>query len=426
MSKSISIILTLLLLLCLAGCSRQTGWVTENGTTYYLDESGNRLTGWHEIDGARHFFDGNGVMATGWLTDDGKTYFLLEDGKPLSGWLGMDGRRCYFSPDGVMAQGWTQIGGLRYYFDTDGSLATGRLEVDGTVYLLDGDGAPVTGWQELDGKTSYFRADGSRATGWEEIGGKRFRFSDTGEIVTGKQTLEDGTYLLQEDGSAYTGWHEENGFRYYYQENGAMAVGKVLIDGENAYFAPNGIHVLLVNPWNKLPEGYEVELKKVESYEVAAVCSAALTQMLADCRRAGFSPAICSTYRTYEDQEFLYERKVKRVMATGYEEEEARKIAATEVAVPGTSEHQLGLAVDLVDNNNWMLDETQAAMPTQKWLMEHCWEYGFILRYPIGSTDITGIIYEPWHYRYVGLEMALELRDLGITLEEYLGAADHE
>ena len=110
-------------------------------------------------------------------------------------------------------------------------------------------------------------------------------------------------------------------------------------------------------------------------------------------------------------------------MKEGYEEEEAKVIAAREVAVPGTSEHQLGLAVDIVDKDHPLLDESQADRPTQIWLMEHCWEYGFILRYPVGTTDQTGIIYEPWHYRYVGREIAMELKELGITLEEYLGVA---
>jgi D-alanyl-D-alanine carboxypeptidase len=89
-------------------------------------------------------------------------------------------------------------------------------------------------------------------------------------------------------------------------------------------------------------------------------------------------------------------------------------------ARPGTSEHQLGLAVDFVDTRYWTLDEKQAELPAQKWLMEHCWEYGFILRYPSEKSEITGIIYEPWHYRYVGREIALEIRDAGLTLEEYL------
>jgi D-alanyl-D-alanine carboxypeptidase len=103
--------------------------------------------------------------------------------------------------------------------------------------------------------------------------------------------------------------------------------------------------------------------------------------------------------------------------------EKALTEAAKEVAIPGTSEHQLGLAIDLVDADFPYLDDRQANTATQKWLMEHCHEYGFILRYPTGTTQITGIIFEPWHYRYVGQEIAQEIMNLGITLEEYLGAA---
>ena len=71
------------------------------------------------------------------------------------------------------------------------------------------------------------------------------------------------------------------------------------------------------------------------------------------------------------------------------------------------------------------LTDEQANTATQQWLMTHCWEYGFILRYPKGTTNHTGIIYEPWHYRYVGLEMAKEITESGLTLEEYLGATQN-
>ena len=90
------------------------------------------------------------------------------------------------------------------------------------------------------------------------------------------------------------------------------------------------------------------------------------------------------------------------------------------MAIPGTSEHQLGLAVDIVDKHSQVLDNSQADTPAQQWLMEHSWEYGFILRYPEGKSEITGIIYEPWHYRYVGKEAAAEIHELGLCLEEYL------
>ncbi|MBR2807404.1 MAG: M15 family metallopeptidase, partial [Oscillospiraceae bacterium] len=91
----------------------------------------------------------------------------------------------------------------------------------------------------------------------------------------------------------------------------------------------------------------------------------------------------------------------------------------------GTSEHQLGLALDIVDTNERQLNSTQANNATQQWMMENCWKYGFILRFPEDKEDITGIIYEPWHYRYVGKEAAKEITEQGVCLEEYLGKEDH-
>jgi len=102
------------------------------------------------------------------------------------------------------------------------------------------------------------------------------------------------------------------------------------------------------------------------------------------------------------------------LIAQGYSEENARTEVGKVVAVPGTSEHQLRLAVDIVDIEN------QEKTAVQKWLMENSWRYGFILRYPNDKSDITGIVYEPWHYRYVGKEAAKEIYDLDVCLEEYL------
>ena len=106
----------------------------------------------------------------------------------------------------------------------------------------------------------------------------------------------------------------------------------------------------------------------------------------------------------------------------GLPEEEATEEAGTVVAVPGTSEHQIGLALDIVSSEYMNLDEKQMETEDQQWLMENSWKYGFILRYPLDKSDITGIIFEPWHYRYVGKKAAKEIYEQDITLEEYLGA----
>ena len=181
-------------------------------------------------------------------------------------------------------------------------------------------------------------------------------------------------------------------------------------------------YLVLVNPWHPLPDNYEFELTTITGkYKVDSRCSDALKQMLADCKAAGHTPYICSAYRTWDDQVYLFDKKVNSFISKGYSEAEAKILAAKETAVPGTSEHQLGLAADILCQSRPWLDEGQAKTATQQWLMANCHKYGFILRYPKGTTDITGIIYEPWHYRYVGVEIATEIMTKGITLEEYLG-----
>ncbi|HIT34737.1 MAG TPA: D-alanyl-D-alanine carboxypeptidase family protein [Candidatus Faecousia intestinigallinarum] len=178
----------------------------------------------------------------------------------------------------------------------------------------------------------------------------------------------------------------------------------------------------LVNPWNYLPEDFEITLTYLSNGQaVDERCYPDLQDMMDACRAAGLSPIICSSFRTQDDQEYLYNNKINRLIAQGYSEEEAPSEAAKVVAVPGTSEHQLGLALDIVDESYQLLNEEQEDTAVQKWLMEHSWEYGFILRYPSDKSEITGIIYEPWHYRYVGKEAAKEMKASGQCLEEYLG-----
>ena len=184
--------------------------------------------------------------------------------------------------------------------------------------------------------------------------------------------------------------------------------------------------LLLVNPWNPVPEDYSVEVIPVgewqigEDQEIATLCADALLRMIADCQEAGYRPYICSSYRTQAMQEGLYYNKLVRVLEMGYSWDDAPDIAAQSVAVPGTSEHQLGLAADIIDSEYTYLDEGQERTGTQRWLMENSWRYGFILRYPNGTTETTGIIYEPWHYRYVGERFAKDIYEKDVTLEEYI------
>ena len=180
-------------------------------------------------------------------------------------------------------------------------------------------------------------------------------------------------------------------------------------------------NLLLVNPWNELPEGFSVELRELGDGE--AVDERAypdLQAMLDDASAEGLSPIVCSSYRTREKQQELFVRRVGRLTAAGYSEQEAVTEAGKWVAVPGTSEHQTGLALDIISSSYQVLDRDQENTAEQRWLMENSYKYGFILRYPSDKSEITGINYEPWHYRYVGKEAAKEMYEKGLCLEEYL------
>ena len=326
-----------------------------------------------------------------------------------------------------MDPGWNLIDGQRYHMGADGHPTTGWLIDEGQRYYLNQQGAPLTGWQEIGGKRFFFREDGTMITGWLEDGGKTYFFGMDGSMITGHLNIAGQVFYFGEDGARHTGWLELEEGTYWFDDQGVMAVGPTEIDGVLHYFSPHGIEIILVNPWNKVPEGYTVELVNVTDQDRLETRTAqALQEMLADCVAAGFQPYIVSAYRTQAEQQYLYNRKVNFYLELDYSRRDAEQTAALSVAIPDTSEHQLGFAVDIIDINNPNLDDSQEKAPAQQWLMQHCHEYGFILRYPVGTTEITGIIYEPWHYRYVGVEIAREITNLGITLEEYLGAVKTE
>ncbi len=167
--------------------------------------------------------------------------------------------------------------------------------------------------------------------------------------------------------------------------------------------------VVLVNPWNDVDScGFIPRLKEVDGVQVDQSCAKELSQLLADCRQTGCSITITSAYRSRDEQLMLFNNEVSRQMAAGRSADAAYTIAEQRVGLPGASEHELGLAIDV-----------QGAA-AQEWMRENGWRYGFILRYPEGSEEITGRSADSAHYRYVGLNAAEQIFSLGITLEEYM------
>ena len=168
----------------------------------------------------------------------------------------------------------------------------------------------------------------------------------------------------------------------------------------------------LVNKYSALPSGYVPELTALKSrYGTGSLtpqAAQAFVQMADAARADGIMLRSVSAYRSYSYQEQLYQR---------YVAENGQALADTFSARPGHSEHQTGLALDInTASSSAHFEDT----PDYAWLQEHCAQYGFVLRYPEGKQEITGYRFEPWHYRYVGVEVAQVCTQLGLTYDEYL------
>lgn len=180
-------------------------------------------------------------------------------------------------------------------------------------------------------------------------------------------------------------------------------------------------NLLLVNQSHLLPDFFDITLKKVQNtYRMDERAAPFMEEMLAAARADGVQLLICSGYRSVEKQKELFAAKVQEYRSAGLSEEKAKEKTATMIAVPGTSEHHTGLAADIVTPSYQNLDSGFEDTAAFRWLDAHAYEYGFILRFPKGRQDITGVIYEPWHYRYVGAKHAAIIKERDITLEEYL------
>ncbi|MBQ2753714.1 MAG: M15 family metallopeptidase [Firmicutes bacterium] len=198
---------------------------------------------------------------------------------------------------------------------------------------------------------------------------------------------------------------------------GTLAAGKHLSYEDIDYKNEEEWSLILINPWNTVPEGYEVELTDLKGgQKVDSRIYPLLQEMFDDARKEGIKPYIYSSYRTHEYQQYLYDKEIEDYKAKGYSYEEAEAIAKTWVAYPGTSEHQVGLAIDITSENK----DKQSPEIVWEWLEKNSYKYGFILRYTEEKMDITGINPEPWHFRYVGKKAAKEIYEKGICLEEYL------
>lgn len=209
---------------------------------------------------------------------------------------------------------------------------------------------------------------------------------------------------------------EENGQYSFSNEEESITE-----ETEDYVFDKDDWRLILVNKQHPVPEDYTVELETIKgNMQCDARIISDLIAMFQAADADGVNLAVCSPYRDLSRQEWLFERKIKSYMKNGMSYMEAYSLASQIVMVPGASEHQLGLAIDINCDTYTSLDEGFADTEAGKWLAAHCFEYGFILRYPLGKEYITGVEYEPWHFRYVGKEAATVITEQGICLEEFI------
>ena len=307
----------------------------------------------------------------GWSCSSQGVFYLDESAAPLTGWQVIDGNRYYFHPDrgGAMVSGWLELPEGHYYFDS-----TGVMQI---------------GWLQLSEKKYYMRPGGAMVSGWLE--------------------LPEGRYYFDSTGVMQTGWLRLSGKEYYMRPDGAMAAGTIQIAGKEHHFTSAGEPFLLVNLDYALPDDYRPDLVELEGFWVSKDCADALQAMMKACRAAGHRCVINTAYRDRDYQQMLWDNRYNNYIAQGYSPAAATELSAQFVLPPGHSEHHTGLAVDITGTEEMY-----------KWLEQHAPEYGFILRYPEDKTQWTGVSYEPWHFRYLGRKLALELKALDFTPEEYM------
>ncbi len=285
---------------------------------------------------------------------------------------------------------------------------TESAEKDENIYISTDKGDIVV--EELDIPTEAMRSENYKVISTPESGERDAAVTE-GDLIAAMNAVEKNGRLIESDFQADDTakvYDEKKGYvRATYKDDWSL---------------------ILINKKHHIPDDYEFELETIRGQIKSDVrVIPYVLELVSGAKRDGVTVQICSPYRSDDKQEVLFKKKQKQYMRKGYSEEEAYELASQTIAIPGTSEHQVGLAFDFISDDYKMLDAGFAETKAGKWLKEHAAEYGFILRYPLGKESITEIEFEPWHYRYVGIPAAKEIMKSGLCLEEYvekIGAVD--
>lgn len=245
----------------------------------------------------------------------------------------------------------------------------------------------------------------------------------------------EGDFVLLEDDDILNSY--ENGELEYVSDSEMMSAEEILSENtieeldakeDDMELSREDWRLVLINKQHSIPEDYEFTLGSINTVKGTMRCDERiipdLLKMLQAAKDDGVNLQICSPYRDMNRQVYLFDRKINAYMKQGMSYMDAYSLTAQAVTVPGASEHQIGLALDIVSDKYSYLNEGFGDTEAGKWLAEHSCEYGFILRYPKGKEYITGIEYEPWHFRYVGREAAMIITSEDLTLEEFVDSLE--
>ena len=363
----------------------ESGWVRQNGSWYYFSENGKPVT--NTWQGA-YYLKSDGRMAENeWVYDNyyQAWYYLKSDGSyARNTWQGS----YYLKSDGKMAQGeWIYDASYQawYYLKSDGSYA--RNAWQGSYYLKSNGKMAQSEWVYDTSYQAwyYLKSDGSYArNAWQ------------------------GSYYLKSNGKmAVNEWVD--GGRYYVDDSGLWKSNSNSNSNSNSKVTNKGLYYSVQGKYDEiLVVNKHYPLSKDYNPGENPNAKAAFLKLIAQMQKEGY--AIGNNYsgfRSYGTQAQLYQSYVNR---------EGQAAADRYSARPGYSEHQTGLAFDLIGTDGNLVEDESAA----QWLLDHAADYGFVVRYLKGKESVTGYMHEEWHLRYVGKE-AKEIAASGLTLEEYYG-----
>ncbi|MCR5213817.1 MAG: D-alanyl-D-alanine carboxypeptidase family protein [Eubacterium sp.] len=296
------------------------------------------------------------------------------------------------------------------WYNSDGTqtyASIGEWKSNGVGWWFeDGSGwYPYEEWQKIDGQYYYFKSSG---------------YMDYSGYRDGCFLGPDGSWIEEYRGGRWcndsSGWWYLDSTGWYPQNQYLKIDGRIYWFDEYGYIDQSEWALILVNRDNPVPDNYYIQLTSLDNgKQVDSRIYPALQQMFNDARNQGIDMFVREGYRSREYQQSIMNNRINQYQNMGYSYDDAYSMAKKYVAIPGTSEHEIGICVDINANNNVSTDSE-----VYTWLDNNAYKYGFIKRYPENKTEITGINNEPWHYRYVGKSAAAEMIALDMCLEEYI------